>query len=103
MLFRSVQILLTPGDIITSKKGMLFHFGQLVPGEDEFYRVFKTKYLGNGSFEALKKEPAEGIRKVSEEETKPSKKHSRCSKCKEFYKQPSGTKCPDPDCKGVMQ
>jgi hypothetical protein len=58
--YDGIEMLITPGDTLTSKKGFLF-FSKLTDKE-ESYLVFKTKYLGDGHFEAMRKEPAETTR-----------------------------------------
>lgn len=47
-IFEEVQLLLTKGDIINSKKGIL-----LKGFEEQEYIVFKLKYLGDGKWENL--------------------------------------------------
>jgi phosphoglucomutase len=55
--YEGCEVILTKGDTITSKKGMLFKIN--LTGTEEFYYVFKAKYLGDRHWEAIKKEPAE--------------------------------------------
>ena len=55
--YEGCEVILTEGDIITSKKGMLFKTN--LTGTEEFYYVFKAKYIGDGRWEAIRKEPAE--------------------------------------------
>lgn len=48
------------GDIITSKKGLLY-FSNLT-GKKEFYRAYKVKYLGNCGWEVTgRKEPVADV------------------------------------------
>ena len=61
--YEGCEVILTKGDIITSKKGMLFKINLI--GTEEFYYVFKAKYLGDGHWEAMRKEPAEATKIVS--------------------------------------
>ena len=61
--YEGCEVILTKGDIITSKKGMLFKTN--LTGTEEFYYVFKAKYLGDGHWEAMRKEPAEATKIVS--------------------------------------
>jgi len=61
--YEGCEVILTKGDIITSKKGMLFKTN--LTGTEEFYYVFKGKYLGDGHWEAMRKEPAEATKIVS--------------------------------------
>lgn len=58
--YDGIEMLITAGDIITSKKGILY-FSKLTKNE-ESYLAYKVKYLGNGQFEILRKEPAETTR-----------------------------------------
>ena len=53
--YKSIKILLTKGDIITSKKGILTKSDI----SNKFYLVFKAEYMGNGILRAIKKEEVE--------------------------------------------
>jgi len=61
--YESCTVVLTKGDIITSNKGMLQKSN--LTGKDEFYFVFKAKYLGDGCWEAIKQEAADATPIVS--------------------------------------
>lgn len=56
-IWEPAKVHIQPGDTLTSKKGLLFPAN--LTGEKEFYRVTKVKYLGNGTWEAVKKEPVD--------------------------------------------
>jgi phosphoglucomutase len=55
--YEGCEVILTKGDTLTSKKGMLFKTN--LTGTEEFYYVYKAKYLGDGHWEAIKKSEAE--------------------------------------------
>jgi hypothetical protein len=61
--YEGCEVILTKDDIVTSKKGMLFKTN--LTGKEEYYYVFKVKYLGDGHWEAIKKEEAEATKIVS--------------------------------------
>jgi len=54
--FEPTQIQIQKGDIITSKLGMISRSAIT----KECFRVFKSKYLGNNNWCAIKKEKIEG-------------------------------------------
>jgi hypothetical protein len=58
-IYEGVKLLLTKGDIITSKKGIL-----LKGFEEQEYIVFKLKYLGNGKWENLGEKQKTSSRKI---------------------------------------
>jgi len=100
--YESTTVLLTEGDVITSKKGMLSKVN--LTGKDEFFFVFKARYLGNDNWEALKQVPAENIRNVTGDESRAETPiMTRCSECHEFHPLPAGTPCPANGCLGVME
>lgn len=51
MIFEKVPMRVQPGDIISSKKGILMR--TTLTGEDEFYVVKALEYLGNGGWRVI--------------------------------------------------
>ena len=47
----SARLNLMPGDVLSSKKGMLFSSD--LTGEEKFYTAKRVKYLGNNIFEVI--------------------------------------------------
>ena len=54
--YEGIELALTEGDIVTSKKGILMNVN--LTGKKEFYYVYRFRYLGNGNVEALERSPA---------------------------------------------
>ena len=50
--YSKIELLLTEGDIVTSRAGIL----QYSSTSEKFYLMFKGEYLGNGLWRSIKKE-----------------------------------------------
>ncbi len=68
--FQEVMLKLAVGDVLTSRKGILFK-GNL---SGDWYRSFKHEYRGDGVFISHKKERAEDVKQVNNDTKKVSGK-----------------------------